>query len=417
MNKEIIVIPQKEHGLVVNIEADNTIALISKIDIPYKSISKVTQNRKVITLDQKNKLLLIYQMNGEYIKSIPLPFGRTMNVRDNIVYVGGSVGSGEVLYMVDTSCEEYPIKNLKLPEEMVYGKAIDDIVFYENKMYLIDNVIHPKYTFIYDIKTPAEPKWLETISLSSSANQHIHKGDVNKDWLVYFSSSSTRGIFDFYFISILGKERISLSANRYYKENASMSFMEYDQPDDVLGYLRFEEIFIIKNILYVLTDIGLVFCDLDRLISKNSRYSVNYTISTPKYYIKEPNRLKPFKICILKKPVKRFNYIFDNVITFIQHDIHATQLLKVNDDTLILVNENEYELIDLTSVKHLHISPDKFWEKIPFREFCGFYNHENQEYPKCTKNKEKSEKKNKGYIMGLLEKYRTRLLMTLTKWL
>ena len=382
MNKKIIVIPQKEQGLVVNIEADNTITLITKIEIPYKSISHITDNKKIVTLDQKKKELLFYTYEGQHITSIPLPFGRTMNVRGNIVYVGGNSREGEVLYMIDASLDEYSIKNLELPEAMARGKAIDDIVFLENKMYLIDNIVSPKYTFVYDIENPAEPKWLETISLSSYPNEHIHKGDVNKDWLVYFSRSSTRDRRDYYFITIKGKERISLSARYYYKEGCYRDFTY--NPNDILGYLRFIEIFIIKNILYVLTDIGLVFCDLSRL---SSRYTVKYGTSPTE---ESKNRLEPFKLRMLEKPIKQaHSHFLDNVITFIEHDIHATQLLKVDDNTLLLVNENEYELIELSSAKHVHISPDKFWEKTPFVPSYDYYNQEK----KSTKKSEKKKKK------------------------
>ena len=86
-------------------------------------------------------------MDGTFIKSIRVPFGIAMNIKENVVYIGGNARGGEVCYMLDLDSDDQHLQNIELPEPMSYGKAVDDILILGNKMLLIDNIVYPKYTF------------------------------------------------------------------------------------------------------------------------------------------------------------------------------------------------------------------------------------------------------------------------------
>ena len=241
MTHQPIIIPQQNHGLIAEI-TDNNVNIVAKFDIPYRSISKVIDNETIVTLDKSEKQLLLHNIDGTLLKSIDVPFGITMNVKDHVIYIGGDASDGEVCYMLDLKNDEFTLKNIQLPKPMSHGKAVDDILILENKMLLLDNIVLPKFTFEYDISVPNKPKWVETIELPRGRTyENIIKGDMNADWMIYFSTSSHGLVGDGTHITAEGKKDISLSLQGRY----------FTKP-----YFSFKDICLIGDTLYVLTDIG-----------------------------------------------------------------------------------------------------------------------------------------------------------------
>jgi len=300
MKTTITIIPQQNYGLIVAISGEQDITVISKIEIPYNSISKVVGSSTIVTLDKNNQQLLLHDINGSFIESIDVPFGLAMNMKENVVYVGGNAIEGEVCYMVDLSEEEHTLKNINLPVPMAWGKAVDDILILENKMLLIDNIVFPKYTFEYDISEATKPVWVETSELPNERPyENIIKGDMNEKWMIYLSTSSSGWSGDEAHITIEGQYSNIISSS---KKNAIV------------------DICLIDDTLYVLTDIGLGSFDLTQP-----------TIKTED-------------------------------IAFIKHEIVADRIIKIDNTKLLLVSQYEYELLELDSIHYTGESiEERFW--------------------------------------------------------
>lgn len=306
-NKILTIIPQLDCGLITEI-SENTVKTITKIDIPYNSISKISGNT-VATLDKDNKKIILYSIDGTYLKSIAVPFGMAMNIKDSVVYVGGNARTGEVCYLIDISKEDPTLENINLPVQMGWGKAVDDILIVGNKMMLIDDIAYPKYTFEYDISNPNEPVWVKTIELPDSRPyEHIIKGDMNDDWMIYLSTSSSGYSGDACHISIEGKRDIVLSVegDKYNDENRP--------------YFWYKDICLLEDRLYVLTDIGLGYYDLT------------------------------------------LQNIDTEDIIFIKHKTVADRIINVDETRLLLISKYDHELLDLENLEYFNGSiMEKFW--------------------------------------------------------
>ncbi len=299
MKNKLVIIPQSENGLISEV-SENNVNVIVSIDIPYNSISKIINNETIVTLDKENKQLLIHTIDGDFMKSMNVPFGMAMNVKDSVVYVSGNARSGEVCYMVDLDSESQTLENIDLPEPMSYGKAVDDILILSNRMLLIDNIVYPKYTFEYDISMPNKPKWIKTIELPHGRPyENIIKGDMNEDWMIYLSTSSSGWTGDEAHITIEGKYCNTISSKK---------------KDSIL------DISLIGDALYALTDIGLGYFDL-------------------------------------RKPE-----ITTDSIVFIEHEIVADRISKIDHTRLLLVSKYNYELLDLNNLDYSNESiEERFW--------------------------------------------------------
>jgi len=295
-NKIQLVIPQQNSALLVGITGDK-IDVGGTIDIPYNSISKIIDNKIIVTLDKSNKQLLLHTIDGTYIKSIKVPFGIAMNAKENVVYIGGNANDGEVCYMVDLASESQTLVNIALPEPMSYGKAVDDILILGNKMLLIDNIVFPKYTFEYDISDPNKPVWVETVKLPHNRTyENIIKGDMNKDWIIYLSSASCEEGGYVRYITC------------HKKRNLTFTFADIECPYNSKSVPSFKDIALINDRLYVLTNWGLAYYDL-----------------------MTPN-------------------VKSSDLKFIKQKIFANKILKVNDNMLIVVSEKTYKKIDLNRI-------------------------------------------------------------------
>ncbi len=295
-NKMLTIIPQARCGLIADV-TDKRIRVIAKFDIPYNSVSKIVDNKIIVTLDRNRKQLLLHKIDGTYLKSTKVPFGITMNIKDNIAYVGGNAQNGEVCYMIDISSESLGIQNIKLPEPMTSGKAVDDILILGNTMLLIDNIVFPKYTFVYDISIPNKPLHLQTIQLPHDRTyENIIKGDMNEEWIVYLSSASCYEGGNVKYITV------------HRKKNLTFTFADIECPYNSAPVPSFKDIALVNDRLYVLTNWGLGYYDL-----------------------MDPN-------------------VKSDDLKFVKEKIFSSRILKVNDDILIVVSKNTYKKIDLEHI-------------------------------------------------------------------
>jgi hypothetical protein len=293
-----VIIPQRDYSLIAEVEG-NSIDILGRIDIPYDSTSKIANNGTIVTLDKKNKELLLHTMDGSHLDTFDVPFGIAMNLKENVVYIGGDARNGEVCYLLDLTSDNPILQNIDLPEPMSEGKAVDDILILGDKMVLIDDFSFPKFTFEYNISIPHDPQWVKTIRLPNELPyEKIEKGDMNEKWMAYLTHSSSTFEEDRSHLIVSGKCDIFLTSER--------------------GSLL--DLCLIGDRLYVLTDIGLGYFELN-----------------------DPN-------------------IRTGSIVFIEHKLPANKFLKIDDASLMLVKPYGYELIDLEHPTLFKGSiREKFW--------------------------------------------------------
>lgn len=304
MKKTTFIIPQEKMSIIC--EYDNyTLNEIGKIEIPFNSKTILTENDLFISICLGSKLisrmLKIFDINGKQLLQKTDCKFESIAGKNNVVYLGGQYkkNEGELFSYIDLTDLNFNIIELNLPIKSMSGKSIDDILIRNNKLYLVDNIVYPKYIFEYDISIPNEPKYINTRELENNGTyEHIIKGVINNDLLVLFSSSVGMGGVCQH-LSIMGKTNITLSYLTYnskFREGHNKNREEEEEIFDIV---------LLDDYLVILKKNEICYMQLNKLISKKSIKSIN---TNEKKYCK---------------------------------------ILKLNSNECIIYNANEYELLKL----------------------------------------------------------------------
>lgn len=313
MNKPFI-IPQSPKSLLAKVE-NGRITIEKTIDIPFNSISKVTDNNLIVSLCHEPYELRIFDKTGKLIIKKEKGFKyKALAIKGNVVYLGGIYTGGdykgEMFSIIDLNNPGILIEDIKLPIKAVKGKAIDDILILDNKLILVDNIIFPKYLLEFDISVPTAPYHISTKLLpDGGTHEHIIKGDVNKDWLVIFSSGFSRD-YDHKMIIISGKTNGWLTSSKYrgnegnqrlgmlYNNNIDFSDIDklnakYDKQQEVVqpkeNPATIRDICLVDNYLFILRHDGLVYIDLNRKIDNSEFKKIKTKSPTYEKFIKTEN--------------------------------------------------------------------------------------------------------------------------------
>ena len=205
----------------------NELEFVQKLDFLYKHKHVIGGNRWIIAIlenynsypnmldKKKSNTCMIYRakINDDgsltRLKDISLPshyLNQTLAIKGDVIYLGGhrmvkkglnnddEVNVGEMAGYMDLTLEEPKWHPLPLPIEMQAGKSIDDVLVYEDKLILVDNIMYPKYLFEYDITDPLNPVASKTINLPNNGTyEHIHRGSNNNEWMALLSGGVGRG--------------------------------------------------------------------------------------------------------------------------------------------------------------------------------------------------------------------------------
>ena len=273
MRNELYIIPQKNFGIICKVE-NNILTKIREIDIHFDSKNVFLENGLIVSLglveNSKTNELKIFNMEGKKIFECNEYNYSAINVFENVVYLGGIYSNNRELFSyVDLSSIEFKINDVSLPIKTVDGKSIDDILISNNLLYLIDNIIWPKYIFIYDINVSNRPKYLETHKLTGHLpNEEIIKGDINDNWIMIFSEHYIQNGF-FYNIVLKNIEKS-------WKKDYLLTFCTqgsglFEKVDSVAVL----DVCLTNNMLYILKEDGLYIIKLDSPISKRNIYKFN----------------------------------------------------------------------------------------------------------------------------------------------
>jgi hypothetical protein len=175
-----VIIPQNKFSVIAQFE-NKSINEVGKIGIPYSSKSVFTKNRLFVSLcfgtKYKSRRLKIFDEYGnQLLRKTEYKFD-SINFKDNTVYLGGQYKKekGELFSFIDLTDPkslladvDYKMENMELPVKSMEGKSIDDILIRDDTLFLVDNIVFPKFIFIYDINMPNNPKHIGTYKLENN---------------------------------------------------------------------------------------------------------------------------------------------------------------------------------------------------------------------------------------------------------
>ncbi|SFQ48647.1 hypothetical protein SAMN04515668_2505 [Hymenobacter arizonensis] len=125
----------------------------------------------------------------------------------------------------DLRVEQPTWEPLELPIPPAAGKAIDDVLVEGDELILVDNILFPKYLFVYRLAAgnalPHSPRVIELPF--ARVNEHIHKGQVSPDYVALYSTSTGMGGTGTY-VSVLRRGEYSPCLEVAYEEAAEESW-------------------------------------------------------------------------------------------------------------------------------------------------------------------------------------------------
>jgi hypothetical protein len=316
------IIPQEKSSIIAHFE-NNKIQELGKIDIPFLSKTVITVNGYIVSICFGSKLesarLKIFDINGNLLLTKKEYKYESIACKNNVVYLGGQYISNksELFALIDFSDTNFSLKEINLPIQTMNRKSIDDILIRDNTLFLVDNIIFPKYIFQYEISSPENPVHIATEGLENNGTyEHIEKGEINNDWMILFSQCVGRNGISQY-ISIFGKNHSTLSFYVYIPEYKNKKLVNKSKEKGIC------DISLLKNYLIVLFEDGVKYLNLNKKIKKDKfKKLINLTGNTIK----------------------------DNYAGEIPHKIE-NRLLKISDKHCLLLSRNKYEILKLPKLR------------------------------------------------------------------
>lgn len=276
---------------------ENELVKLEELKFKYTELYAFDADELVIVNDDSTKFhygrIEHSKFEEKLVKVFPEKFKiNTIELKDAFVYLGGSWSDGELFYVFDLMSKEfYPIP---IPKEAYQpGKAIDDLLFYENRVIAVDNIVEPKYLIDYSLKDLPHLKEGQVFKLPFNGSyEHIYKGDINEDYLVLLSGTASGWVGFSDHISILKLDDLNL--------NFSLSSEPELYSTDVILW---KDILLVKNKIFIaVRDKSLgVFTINDEYFPKSENKELrsykDVSINKIKTYLeleKQPIKLLPF---------------------------------------------------------------------------------------------------------------------------
>jgi hypothetical protein len=150
ISKEYFILLKDVQTMSVNTLKDNKINEIVQYSVSEKTIYCTDGIENVAILNKENNEVKIHNFISSTEKVFTVPFELkplVLFLKDNNLFIGGSMET-EMLIQLNFSTEEWFA--LHVPEQVAFkDKAIDDIVFFNDMLVAVDNLIMPKYLLYY----------------------------------------------------------------------------------------------------------------------------------------------------------------------------------------------------------------------------------------------------------------------------
>jgi hypothetical protein len=282
--QKYFIIPQKKRSLLATIE-QSVIVPVRQIDIPFESKSVITDNGYIVSLYRTNKKLRVHDLDGRLIyKNDDFCFD-ALNVKGNIVYLGGEYNSAsheEIFSILDLNRFPFKFKQAEFSIELKPGKTIDDILIRDNILMLVYNLVFHKYILEYNIENPEAPSFIKLTHLPRNGTyENIKKGDINADYMVLFSMTvGSRGVSQHIIVS--GK------TIHIIKRSISAAILMSDDFDNKKSWSYLDVCLVDDNLLLVRTDGVGYFYLHDHDLNDESFHFINTQLSDVHRIIKSP---------------------------------------------------------------------------------------------------------------------------------
>ena len=277
------IVPQSNKSLICRIE-NNKINELGSIPESIDSKCIVVNDEYICCI---NSSISIYDIKGKLLKTLKTNFSpKSLNSKNNVVYLGGISNNdrqnpGEIFAIIDLDDKNFTLNEIKLPINISYGKAIDDVLVLNDKLILVDDIIYPKYLIEYNISNPGKPVHVLTKELDNNGTyEHIIKGDINNDWMVLLSSTVGRGGSSDHIViegktvgHLMSVRRFSLSDDDSKKEKAE----------------TLKDLCLVDKFLYVLINSTVYSLDLEKTISRDAMSKIKTKLNTVKKIIRSPD--------------------------------------------------------------------------------------------------------------------------------
>jgi len=280
----IFIIPLNHKCLICKIE-NNEIRELGSFPKTSESKSIIVNDEFICSIDS---LITVFDVKGRLLKVINSDFELTsLNSKNKVVYFGGKSSeygnnAGEIFAILDLGNKNFKLENIKIPIDVNYGKAIDDILILNNKLLLVDDIVYPKYLLEYEITDSKRPKHIETKELENNGTyEHIVKGEINEKWLILLSSTIGMGGSSDHIV-VEGKTKGHISVHRKIQFNR-------DTKTEIQKLESFNDICLVDNFLYVLVDSIVYSLNLNNGISKKNMKEVDSKLKSINKIIRSPD--------------------------------------------------------------------------------------------------------------------------------
>lgn len=169
----------------------------------------------IATLEKKHRVSNLLQPHEDCVTPvggpIPLPRGVTghaVSVVDGVLFVGGGgERSRDGLWLRTADRDWVPVQ---LPPGLgVPGKAIDGLLRTGDRLIAVDDIVMPKFSVIYDIRVPHEPRLINMIELPAHTSyEQVVATAINGDWVALLSKGINHGIISTH-VALLDPETLA----------------------------------------------------------------------------------------------------------------------------------------------------------------------------------------------------------------
>ena len=153
-NGDLFLLLKDQKTISINSFDNERIYEIKTFPISEKSIFTTDQNARVAILDTATNTLAIFDIHSSNHTKLSIPYDikpKTLLLNNDNLFIGGEMGT-EILIQYHLDSKKW--YQLEIPDEvMLYGKAVDDFVVYDNFLIAIDNIVLPKYILFYDLNS------------------------------------------------------------------------------------------------------------------------------------------------------------------------------------------------------------------------------------------------------------------------
>ncbi|MGE5679238.1 MAG: hypothetical protein ACM34K_00020 [Bacillota bacterium] len=194
---EIMLIPQDSGAIVCRLNK-GIIEKLNTLPLPHYYKGYVTKDNCIVCLDTSSHKVIVKQLDQNWqvsnSKEITYPgsiFPVSILKHNNLIFLGGQLYNVKDIFMY-YNLDKGEWKTIEIPKEITsYARSIDDLLIVKDTLYAVDNVILPKYIIKYNLSDADNIKLISyhEIPFMMGPNGGIHKAILNKDYMIYISSS------------------------------------------------------------------------------------------------------------------------------------------------------------------------------------------------------------------------------------